>query len=113
MNAMQYKEYTGFFEFEPDDEMFHGTVVGIRDVVHFCGSSVVELKTALADSVEDYLEFCKNIGKAPEKPCSGKLMLRLSPDLHRQAETAAKASGKSLNAWMTEAIAQRLAGEAR
>lgn len=113
MNMLKYKDYIGIFEYYPDDREFHGRVLGIRDVVHFSGESVKELEQALADSVEDYLEFCKNIGKAPEKPCSGKLMLRLSPDLHRQAETAAKASGKSLNAWMSEAIAQRLAKEVR
>ncbi len=113
MNAIQYKGYTGVFEYEPDDEAFHGTVLGIRDVIHFCGGSIAELKTALADSVEEYLDMCKADGVEPQKPFSGKFALRLDPEIHRKVAEVAKASGKSLNAWMAEAIAQRLDGAAR
>lgn len=113
MNAIQYKGYTGIFEYEPDDEQFHGTVLGIRDVIHFCGSSIAELKTALADSVEEYLSMCEEDGVEPAKPFSGKFALRLDPETHRRVAESAKASGKSLNAWMTEAIARRLAEEVR
>ena len=104
MNMLKYKNYVGAFEYYPDDREFHGRVLGIRDVVHFSGISVDELEHALADSVEDYLEFCRNTGKEPEKPCSGKFILRIPPEIHRLAETAAKISGKSLNAFAAEAL---------
>ncbi len=103
MNAMTYKGYTGVFEFIPEDNEFHGYVVGIRDVVHFSGRSVDELRQALADSVEDYLELCAQAGKTPEKPYSGQFRLRLSPEIHRLLAVAAEAKGKSLNEFVAEA----------
>ncbi|MEA4956062.1 MAG: type II toxin-antitoxin system HicB family antitoxin [Pseudoflavonifractor sp.] len=103
MNAMTYKGYTGIFEFIPDDDEFHGRVIGIRDVIHFSGSSVGELRQALADSVEDYLDLCAKAGKTPEKPYSGQFRLRLSPEVHRLLAVAAKTKGKSLNEFVTDA----------
>ncbi len=111
MNTMEYKGYIGQFEYEPDDDLFHGQVLGIRDVVHFCGASVQELKQALQDSVEDYLEACKSAGKNPEKPYSGKFLVRTPEEVHRLADAAAAKTGKSLNAFAVEAI-ERAAREA-
>ncbi|WP_428558508.1 MAG: type II toxin-antitoxin system HicB family antitoxin [Solidesulfovibrio sp. DCME] len=111
MNAMTYKGYTGTFEFIPDDNEFHGRVMGIRDVIHFSGSSVDELRQALADSVDDYLEMCEQAGKTPEKPYSGQFRLRLTPEIHRLLAVAAKAKGKSLNEFVAEA-AEKAAREA-
>lgn len=111
MNIMTYKGYTGTFEFIPDDEEFHGRVMGIRDIIHFSGSSVEELRQALADSVDDYLELCEQAGKTPEKPYSGQFRLRLSPEIHRLLAVAAKAKGKSLNEFVAEA-AEKAAREA-
>jgi len=83
-------------------------VVNLSDVVTFQGRSIDELKAALADSVEDYLDFCRQEGVEPGKPYSGKLHLRVGPDLHRAAAEAAAVSGKSLNAWIVEAMTERL-----
>jgi hypothetical protein len=59
---------------------------------------------AFHDSVDDYLDFCGERKEAPEKPLSGKILVRISPELHRQASVAAKKSHKSLNAWVASAI---------
>lgn len=107
---MTYKGYIGVFEFQPDDAEFHGRVIGIRDVVHFSGRSVADLQQALADSVEDYLEFCAKLGKSPEKPYSGQFRLRVNPDVHRLLAEAARAKGQSLNEFVAEA-ARRAAEE--
>ncbi len=104
MNTIEYKGYVGKFGLEPGDEMFHGQVLGILDVVHFRGRSVEELRQDLADAVDDYLEACASIGKTPEKPYSGKILLRLPEDAHRLADQAAALSGKSLNAFMVESV---------
>lgn len=103
-NILKYKEYVGVFEYYPDDHEFHGRVMGLRDVVHFSGTSVEELEQSLADSVEDYIEFCRETGKEPEKPYSGKFVVRISPEVHRLADQAAKATGKSLNAFAAQAL---------
>jgi predicted HicB family RNase H-like nuclease len=81
-------------------------VVGLRDIVSFEGRSVDELKTALADSIEDYLEFCRELGQEPEKPLSGRLLVRVDPELHRSIATAATLEGKSLNGWITQVLSR-------
>jgi len=102
--VLHHKGYTGVFSLEPDDDAFHGEIAGIRDVVHFSGRSVDELRASFRDAVEDYLQTCAELGRQPDKPYSGRFVVRVSPELHRLAETAAKASGKSLNAFASEAL---------
>lgn len=104
MFVMQYKNYTGQVEFDDEAGLFHGEVVNLRDVITFQGTSVSELREAFSDSVEDYLEFCAELGEAPEKPVSGKFVLRVSPALHRQIADAAAREGKSLNSWAGDAL---------
>ena len=104
MNIMTYKGYTGAFEYDADADIFHGDVLHISDVVTFEGRSIDELKAALADSVEDYLEFCKCHGRQPQKPYSGRFNVRISPDLHRRIAECASRSGKSINAWLTDSL---------
>ncbi len=100
MNMMTYKGYQAIVSFDEDAEIFHGEVVDLRDVITFQGKSVRELKKALADSVEDYLAFCKARGEEPEKPFSGQFIVRVDPPVHRAVATAAKRAGVSLNKWV-------------
>jgi predicted HicB family RNase H-like nuclease len=106
MNAMIYKNYTARIEYSAEDDCFIGHIAGINDVVGFHGNTVAELHGAFKEAVEDYIATCKKIGKMPQKPYSGKVMLRFPPELHAKAATLAEASGKSLNAWMTDLLAQ-------
>lgn len=101
---MEYKGYVGRVEYDDAASIFHGEVINTRDVITFQGATVAELKQAFRDSVEDYLEFCLERGEEPEKPFSGRFVTRVSPDLHRRVNIAATASGKSLNAWVTEQL---------
>jgi len=101
---MEYKGYIGKVEFDSEAEIFHGEVINIRDVITFEGSSVEELNQAFRDSVDDYLEFCTLRGEEPEKPFSGKFVIRLSPELHRKAFIKARLSDKSLNSWVSEVL---------
>ncbi|THB65260.1 MAG: type II toxin-antitoxin system HicB family antitoxin [Desulfovibrio sp.] len=104
MNILSYKGYQGRFEYDPDADVFHGEVLHMADVVTFQGRSVDELREALADSVEDYLEFCGQQGKEPDKPYSGRFNVRIAPELHQLIARQAAASGKSLNNWVAEAL---------
>ncbi len=103
---LQHKGYTGHVEFDDEARLFHGEVIDLRDVVTFQGTSVEELEEAFQDSVDDYLEFCEERGEEPDRPFSGRLMLRVSPHLHRQAYTRARQEGKSLNQWILEKLEQ-------
>jgi predicted HicB family RNase H-like nuclease len=101
---MEYKGYFGFVEFDEDAQILHGEVINIKDVITFQADSVHDLKSAFQDSIDDYLEFCNKRGEEPDKPFSGKLMLRVTPEQHRLISTAARKSGTSLNAWVAERI---------
>ena len=101
---IEYKGYVGVFEFDESVEAFQGHVVGIRDVVTFVGQSVSELKQAMADSVEDYLEYCAELGQEPEKPYRGDFLVRTTPELHRAVAGEAERSGTSMNAWVERAL---------
>ena len=101
---MEYKGYIGHVEFDDDAEIFHGEIINTRDVITFQGKTVDEIKQAFRDSVEDYLEYCAKLGQQPEKPFTGKFMLRIPPDLHRKIFVAAKQSGESINAWIKEQL---------
>jgi predicted HicB family RNase H-like nuclease len=101
---IEYKGYTGIFEFDPSIDVFHGRVIGLQDVVTFEGRSLDELRRAMMESVEDYLELCAEAGKDPEKPYRGEFLVRTTPDVHRAAAKEAEASGMSLNAWVESAI---------
>lgn len=96
-------------EYDPEAEIFHGEVVNLRDVVTFQGRSVDELKQAFEESVDDYLAFCEGQGEEPEKPFSGQFVVRVPPQLHRAAASAARRSGLSLNKWVARAL-EREAG---
>ena len=102
---MEYKGYTGIVEYDDEAEIFHGEVANLRDVITFQGRSVDELRRAFEESVDDYLAWCAERGKEPDKPFSGKFMVRVAPETHRDISTAAQKSGKSLNAWVAENLA--------
>jgi len=101
---MTYKGYTGQVEFDNEAGLFHGEVIDTRDVITFQGKSVQELQKAFKDSIDDYLDFCEKRGEKPDKPFSGKFVLRLSPELHHKAYLKALESGKSLNAWVKDIL---------
>lgn len=104
MSAMQYKGYTARIEFDDRDNIFVGRVLGLRTIISFHGATVSQLRKAFALAINDFLRDCEAQGVAPEKPVSGKLLLRMSPEVHGAALVAAQASGKSLNQWATEVI---------
>jgi predicted HicB family RNase H-like nuclease len=103
-NSLEYQGYAARIEFSSEDECFIGHIVGIKDVVGFHGESVSELKSAFEEAVNDYIETCNKVGKIPQKPYSGKLMLRIRPEIHAAVATAAELSGKSINQWAAEAL---------
>ena len=101
---MEYKGYIGDVRFDADASIFHGEVINTRDVITFQGQSVDELVAAFHSSVDDYLAFCAERGEEPDKPFSGQFVTRISPELHREVNIAARVAGKSLNAWVTEQL---------
>ncbi len=105
MNTMTHKGYAAQIEYSDDDQCFVGHIAGIKDVVGFHGESVSELRAAFEEAVEDYLETCAKLNRSPQRPYSGKLMLRIPPEIHAAIAVAAEVSGKSINQWAAEKFA--------
>ena len=101
---MEYKGYVGKVEFDDEANIFHGEVINLRDVVTFQGRTVAQLRKAFKDSVDDYLEFCSERGEEPDKPFSGKFMVRIEPELHKAIAAHARVENKSLNAWVHDVL---------
>jgi predicted HicB family RNase H-like nuclease len=109
---IEYKGYVGAFEYDPDEETFHGRVVNLaKDGITFVGRSVEELKREMAASVDDYLAFCAERGDEPDAPFTGKFLVRGTPDLHRAVALAAARAGKSMNAWVTNTLSSALSAD--
>jgi predicted HicB family RNase H-like nuclease len=108
---MEYKGYIGKVEIDDEAGVLYGEVINVRDVITFEGASVEEVQKAFHESVDDYLAFCAERGESPEKPFSGKFVLRLPEELHRKAYIQAKLKDQSLNSWVTEVLQSVLDGE--
>jgi len=104
MNTMKYRGYTARIEFDERDEIFVGRVLGLRAIIGFHGQTVEALRAAFETAIDEFLLDCQEEGVQPEKPVSGKLLLRVPPEIHRAALVAAQARGKSLNQWATEVL---------
>ena len=104
MNTMTYKGYTARVEYDERDNIFAGRILGIRGIISFHGETVTELREEFELAIKDYLADCKERGINSEKPASGKLLLRVTPEIHGRALVAAQAAGKSLNQWATEVL---------
>jgi predicted HicB family RNase H-like nuclease len=101
---LHYKGYSGQIEIDTESGILFGRVLDIRDVVTFKGETVAEVKQAFEESIDDYLEFCQTLGQEPNKPFSGKLPFRTTPDHHHRIFLAAAKAQKSINAWMDDVL---------
>ncbi|MBK7052851.1 MAG: hypothetical protein RL710_2033 [Pseudomonadota bacterium] len=109
MNTMTFKGYTARVEIDARDNILVGRLLGLRDIVGFHADDVAGLRIAFEEAVDDYIETCAKLGKTPEKPASGRLMLRVAPEVHSAALIAAQASGVSLNQWAGKVLQQAAA----
>ncbi len=103
-NLMSYKGYTTTMVFDAADKIIVGRVQDLDDIVSFHGESVSEFEANFHAAIDDYLAASKELGSAPERPASGKVMLRIAPEVHAAALKAAARSGTSLNKWAESAL---------
>jgi predicted HicB family RNase H-like nuclease len=103
-NVMTYKGYMARIEFDQRDNIFVGRIIGIVDNITFHGETVKQLKADFQAAIDHYIADCAATGRAPLKAASGRLMLRVSPEIHARALAVAKTSGKSLNQWAEEVL---------
>jgi predicted HicB family RNase H-like nuclease len=104
--VLAYKGYMGKVTFDESAETFYGTVINTRDKITFQSDSAKMLKREFKTSVDSYIAFCREMGEEPEKPYSGKFVLRLKPEEHEKVTLAAQVASKSLNTWIVEHITE-------
>lgn len=109
MNTMlEYKGYIGSDEYSSDDEVLHGRLEFIRDLVTYEGLDAKSIKVAFQEAVDDYLELCGAEGRKPNVPLKGSFNVRPGRDLHRRAMLCAKRRGVNLNTVVSDALRRYL-----
>jgi predicted HicB family RNase H-like nuclease len=104
MTMMTHDGYVATIDLDEEAGLFHGEVINTRDILTFQGRTIDELKAAFADTIADYIDWCRERGKEPERPYSGNFTVRISPELHRRVAAAAARSGKSVNTFVAETL---------
>ena len=97
-NMMEYKGYHTKIEFDAESMTLRGKIEGINDYVDFEAGDISSIEVEFHSAVDDYLEFCKEVGKDPEKEYKGTFNVRISPELHKKLALCAFKDGCSLNA---------------
>ena len=103
-NILEYKGYHTKIEFDSDELVVRGKIEGIRDLVNFESSNLALIEEEFHAAVDDYLEFCKEVGKEPDKEYKGTFNIRISPELHKELALVALKNGDTLNATVEKAI---------
>lgn len=105
---MKHKGYTACVEYDQEDKIFVGRVIGIRDGINFHGTTVNEIEEAFTEAVDNYLAMCEELGQKPEKPYSGRIALRINPETHAAIAVAAETSGESINQWIRDTLEDKI-----
>ena len=109
MATMEHKGFMAKIDYDADIDSFLGCVVNVSSPITFYGKTTAEPREEFARSVDAWLEVCRERGLEPEKPYSGRLTVRMTPEIHRMIASAAAVSGKSLNAWVVDALKESAA----
>ena len=106
INSMDFDGYQAVISYDPDIKMFRGEFIGLNGGADFYASTVEGLQVEGRQSLDVFLEACEEEGIEPRKPYSGKLNLRIDPELHEAAALKAAASNRSLNQLISDSISQ-------
>jgi len=101
---MEYKGYVGRVQFDESVGLLHGRVENISAVITFEADSVEQIEREFRASVDEYIAWCKERGKEPERPYAGKFLVRMDPGIHARVAASAARANMSVNAWVTEVL---------
>lgn len=105
---LEYNGYVGSVRYSQEDEVFHGKLEGIRDLVTYEGTDVVTLKSAFQEAIDDYVFTCQKQNRAPQVPFKGSFNVRVGRSLHKRAAVYAADHKKRLNSVVAEALEKYL-----
>lgn len=107
-SLMECKGYHAKIEYDNDDQIFVGSVLGINDKIFFHGQSINELEKEFKNAVNNYLDYCKQAGKEPEKEYKGSFNIRIKPEQHQRVALQAANEGITINQFVSRAIDDEL-----
>jgi len=103
-NSINYNGYVASIEFDPEHEVLRGRVVNARDPLTFEARSADEVLGRFRDVIDTFLAECEEQGTEPQKPYSGKLLVRIDAELHAAMAADAARLGWSINRYAERAI---------
>ena len=112
-NILEYKGYHTKVEYDSQDHILYGKIEGINDYVNFESDNPDDVENEFHSAVDDYLSFCEEVGKAPEKEYKGSFNVRISPELHRKLALVAYKKGDSLNKCVEEALSAYVSADSK
>lgn len=101
---LEYRGYHAKVEYEPEDNLLVGNVLGISDSLNFHAENTTDLIENFHNCIDNYLAFCEKIGKTPDKEYSGTFNVRVSPELHKKAFFRAQEDNTTLNKVVENAL---------
>ena len=104
----KYKEYSGSIEHSLVDEILHGKIMFIDDLVTYEAETIPQLEKEFNLAVDDYLETCKQLGREPNKSYSGTFNVRVGCSIHKNAVIASMHEDMALNEFVKEAIKAKI-----
>lgn len=108
-----YKGYTGSIELSVEDNCLYGKILGITDLISYEGYTISELRGNFENAVDEYLDFCSEIGKEPQREYKGTFNVRISPELHKKAAIEAARENQTLNWIVGRAMELYLCGNGK
>lgn len=102
--SFKHRGYEGSIETSVEDECLFGKILFVRDLILYHGSTIPELKAAFIEAVDQYLEDCEELGKSPDKPCTGSFNVRIGTDRHKTLSAMSWHSDTSINKLVEEAV---------
>jgi predicted HicB family RNase H-like nuclease len=108
-NTLKYKGYHGSVEYSAEDRCLHGKILGVRSCIIYEGKDVDSIERDFRESVDEYLNYCKQKGIMPEKEYTGSFQVRIPSEVHKELATKAEASGKKMNTVVAEALESYIA----
>lgn len=105
-----YKGYYAKVDFDTEDMLIVGEVIGVSDSLNFHAETKDQIIPMFHQCIDNYLTFCKEVGKDPEKSYKGSFNIRVTPEFHKRADVAAAERGISLNQFVSDAIEHELDG---
>ena len=107
-DLLEYKGYHARVVYDNETKLLWGEVVGITDYIDFQSDSLKTIEKEFKKAVDEYLSFCEEVGKEPEKEYKGSFNVRIGADLHKQLALQSLKEGKSINEYVKEAVYEKV-----